>query len=100
MPAIRDTAFEMIQLVLPGHANTRGTLYGGAMMNWITVAAAMAAMRLPRGSVTTVRIGDEGPQPVPPFTPRPEAERRRWAAAAERRARWQARQARLRSPAP
>ncbi len=41
----------MVQLVLPEHANTRGSLYGGQMMNWITTAATMAAMRVSRGAV-------------------------------------------------
>ena len=48
---IRDTQLEVVQLVLPAHANVRGTLYGGRMMDWITTAATMAAMRLARGSV-------------------------------------------------
>ncbi len=49
--SIRDTQLEVVQLVLPGHANVRGTLYGGRMMDWITTAATMAAMRLARGPV-------------------------------------------------
>src|SRR2546428_12853225 len=49
--AIRDTQLEVVQLVLPAHANVRGTLFGGRMMDWITTAATMAAMRLARGSV-------------------------------------------------
>src|SRR3989442_7834787 len=51
MPSIHQTQLEMVQLVLPGHANVRGTLYGGRMMDWITTAATMAAMRLARGPV-------------------------------------------------
>jgi len=47
--------------------------------------------------LTMVHLTDQGPQPVPAFTPRTEAERQRWAAAAERRARREARRARLRS---
>ncbi len=67
--SIKDTQLEVVQLVLPGHANVRGTLYGGRMMDWITTAATMAAMRLARGPVvlgamddldflSPVRIGD------------------------------------------
>ncbi|HEY3246947.1 MAG TPA: acyl-CoA thioesterase [bacterium] len=41
----------MVQLVLPEHANTRGSLYGGRMMNWITTAATMTAMRVAKGAV-------------------------------------------------
>jgi acyl-CoA hydrolase len=69
MPSIHQTQLEMVQLVLPGHANVRGTLYGGQMMDWITTAATMAAMRLARGPVvlgamddldflSAVRVGD------------------------------------------
>lgn len=58
MPTIRDTELEMIQLVLPEHANTRGTLYGGTMMNWITTAATMAAMKVARGSVVLGSMDD------------------------------------------
>lgn len=51
MPSIRETELEMVQLVLPEHANTRGSLYGGQMMNWITTAATMTAMRVSKGAV-------------------------------------------------
>lgn len=49
--SIEDTQLEVVQLVLPAHANVRGTLFGGRMMDWITTAATMAAMRLARGPV-------------------------------------------------
>src|SRR4030065_416512 len=49
MPSVAETTLEMIQLVLPEHANTRGTLYGGTMMNWITTASTMAAMKVAPG---------------------------------------------------
>lgn len=58
MPSIRETALEMVQLVLPEHANIRGVLYGGRMMNWITTAATMTAMRLARGSVVLGSMDD------------------------------------------
>src|SRR2546430_14955623 len=51
MPSIADTRLEVVQLVLPAHANVHGTLFGGRMMDWITTAATMAAMRLARGPV-------------------------------------------------
>jgi len=44
--------------VLPGHANVRGTLYGGRMMDWITTAGTMAAMRLSRGPVVLGAMDD------------------------------------------
>ncbi len=48
----------MVQLVLPQHANPRGTLYGGRMMDWITTAATMAAMRLAHSSVVLASMDD------------------------------------------
>lgn len=58
MPSVGETTLEMIQLVLPEHANTRGTLYGGTMMNWITTAATMAAMKVARGTVVLGSMDD------------------------------------------
>ena len=58
MPSVRETALEMVQLVLPEHANIRGVLYGGTMMNWITTAATMAAMRVARGAVVLGSMDD------------------------------------------
>jgi acyl-CoA hydrolase len=58
MPSIKDTEIEMVQLVLPEHANVRGTLYGGRMMDWITTAATMAAMRLAKGVVLLATMDD------------------------------------------
>lgn len=58
MPPVSGTVLEVVQLVLPEHANTRGTLYGGVMMLWITTAATMAAMRLARGSIVLGSMDD------------------------------------------
>ncbi|MGH2425989.1 MAG: acyl-CoA thioesterase [bacterium] len=58
MPSIKETELEMVQLVLPEHANVRGTLYGGRMMDWITTAATMAAMRLAKGAVLLASMDD------------------------------------------
>ncbi|HET6946332.1 MAG TPA: acyl-CoA thioesterase [bacterium] len=58
MPSVAETTLEMIQLVLPEHANTRGTLYGGTMMNWITTASTMAAMKVARGTVVLGSMDD------------------------------------------
>jgi len=58
MLSIKDSELEMVQLVLPAHANVRGTLYGGRMMDWITTAATMAAMRLAKGVVLLASMDD------------------------------------------
>jgi acyl-CoA hydrolase len=47
--------------------------------------------------LTMVHVGAGGTRPVPPYTPRSDAEQRRWAAAEGRRARRLARRDRLRT---
>src|SRR2546425_7517540 len=43
MPSIHQTQLEMVQLVLPGHANVRGTLYGGRVVEWVITAGPKGA---------------------------------------------------------
>ena len=47
---------EMTQLVLPSYANSFGNAFGGRVMQWIVLAAAMAAMRHSRRPVVTASI--------------------------------------------
>ncbi len=47
---------EMTQFVLPGYANSFGNAFGGRVMQWIDLAAAMAAMRHTRMPVVTAAI--------------------------------------------
>ena len=47
---------EMTQLVMPIHANTHGTAFGGTVMAWTDLAAGMAAMRHARLPVVTASI--------------------------------------------
>jgi acyl-CoA hydrolase len=47
---------EMTQLVLPGYANSFGNAFGGRVMQWIDLAAAIAAMRHTRMPVVTASI--------------------------------------------
>jgi acyl-CoA hydrolase len=47
---------EMTQLVMPGHANTVGTAFGGTIMQWTDLAAGMAAMRHARLPVVTASV--------------------------------------------
>ena len=51
-----DSAVIMTELVLPGDANTLGTVFGGRVMSWIDIAAAMAAGRHARKVVVTASI--------------------------------------------
>jgi acyl-CoA hydrolase len=43
----------MTQIVLPGDANALGTIFGGKIMSWIDIAAAIAAGRHARRVVVT-----------------------------------------------
>jgi acyl-CoA hydrolase len=47
---------ETAQAVLPGHTNGMGTLFGGVLMQWIDVAAAISAARHARGLVVTASM--------------------------------------------
>lgn len=46
----------MNQLVLPQHTNSLGTVFGGTIMSWIDVCAAMAAQRHARQVVVTASM--------------------------------------------
>ena len=46
---------EMTEIVMPGHANPMGTCFGGTIMSWIDIAAAIAAKRLV-GDVVTASV--------------------------------------------
>jgi len=47
---------EMTQIVLPGDTNAHGTIFGGKVMQWIDIAASVAAMRHSGGPVVTASI--------------------------------------------
>ena len=51
-----ETAIEMNQLVLPVHTNSYGTAFGGTIMGWIDICAAMAAQRHARRVVVTASM--------------------------------------------
>ncbi len=40
-----DSKVEMTQIVLPAHTNRFGTVFGGTVMSWIDICAAVSAMR-------------------------------------------------------
>lgn len=53
-----DSATEMVQLVLPSDANALKTAFGGSVMSWIDVCAAVCAQRHCRQSVVTASMDD------------------------------------------
>jgi acyl-CoA hydrolase len=46
----------MTELVLPVHTNSLGTIFGGVVMSWIDIAAAIAAQRHSRNIVVTASV--------------------------------------------
>jgi len=46
----------MTEIVLPSHANALGTIFGGQIMSWIDICAAIAAGRHARRVVVTASI--------------------------------------------
>ena len=53
---VSTSRVEMTQLVLPSYANSHGNAFGGRVMQWTDLAAAMAAMRHTRMPVVTASI--------------------------------------------
>jgi acyl-CoA hydrolase len=51
-----QTVMEMNQLVLPQHTNSLGTVFGGTIMSWIDICAAMSAQRHARSVVVTASM--------------------------------------------
>ena len=47
---------EMNELVLPQHSNSLGTVFGGTIMSWVDICAAMAAQRYARSVVVTASM--------------------------------------------
>lgn len=53
-----ESAVEMRFLVMPNHTNPQNTIFGGVVMSWIDMAAAMVAERHSNRPVVTVHVGD------------------------------------------
>jgi acyl-CoA hydrolase len=52
----RSSRVETAQLVLPGLTNVHGTIFGGFLMQWIDMAASIAAARHAGGPVVTASM--------------------------------------------
>lgn len=52
----KESAIETRFLVMPEHANQRGTIFGGVVMSWIDIVACMVAERHSGKRVVTVCI--------------------------------------------
>ena len=53
---VRESASIYTEVTLPNDANTQGTLFGGKLMQWVDLAAALAAARHARTSVVTASV--------------------------------------------
>ena len=51
-----DSQVVMTQLVLPSHTNSLDTIFGGTVMSWIDIAAAISAQRHSNKAVVTASI--------------------------------------------
>ena len=56
MKTVGESRTEQVQIVLPGHSNGDGRLFGGRLMEWIDVVAAVAARRHSNRNVTTAAV--------------------------------------------
>lgn len=54
--AVSSSQVVMTQLVLPQHINAMDTIFGGVIMSWIDIAAAIAAQRHSNKDVVTASI--------------------------------------------
>ena len=54
----KESEVVMRELVMPGDTNAHGTIFGGKVMGWIDIAAAMCASRHCNLPVVTVHIDD------------------------------------------
>lgn len=55
---VADSAVEMRFLVMPNDTNPQNSIFGGVVMSWIDMAAAMVAERHSNRPVVTVHVGD------------------------------------------
>lgn len=55
---VRDSVVETTELVLPGHTNPLGTIFGGRVMELVDVTAGVAASRHARSVVVTASMDE------------------------------------------
>lgn len=53
---VSSSEVHMTELVLPSHINALGSIFGGVIMSWIDIAAAICAQRHSRSAVVTASI--------------------------------------------
>lgn len=58
MKSPKESEIQMREMVMPSDTNPHGTIFGGKIMSWIDIAAAMSAQRHCHKPVVTVHISD------------------------------------------
>lgn len=56
--SVRESALESTYLVLPEHTNAMGNIFGGTIMSWVDVIAAIVSFRHCRTLVVTASMDD------------------------------------------
>ncbi len=54
--SVSESIVTMTEMVLPGHTNSLKSVFGGTIMSWIDIAAAISAQRHARRPVVTASI--------------------------------------------
>ena len=54
----KESQVQMREMVMPNHTNPQNTVFGGTVMSWIDIAAAMCAARHCGKAVVTAHISD------------------------------------------
>ena len=52
----KDSSVVMTQLILPEHTNDLGTVFGGQLMSWVDIAAAICARKHTQRNVVTASV--------------------------------------------
>ena len=56
MKTVKSSQVTMTEMVLPSHINALGSIFGGVIMSWIDIAAAICAQRHSNKTVVTASI--------------------------------------------
>ena len=56
MKCVSDSAVQMTEIVMPQDTNTLGTIFGGKVMQWMDIAAAICGFRHCRTAVVTASV--------------------------------------------
>ncbi len=55
---VQDSIVNMTELVLPSHTNALGSIFGGTIMSWVDIAAAISAQRHSSSIAVTASVDD------------------------------------------